>query len=451
MSQRPLVLVVDGDRDTLKAYVQVLSQLGWELLAATDREEALARLSEARPDVVLTELHLPDKDGIALIRELRRMDPELPVVAIATSVSIPLAVQAIREGAFECIPKPLTSERLRLVLEQALERRRSAGESRQPEEGFDGIVGKSPEICKVIEMIRKVAETEANVLIVGESGTGKELVARSLHRRSMRADKPFVPVDCASIPEHLLESELFGHEKGAFTNAHISRPGLFEYADGGTLFLDEVSQLSLPLQAKLLRVLQERQFRRVGGRKLISVDIRVLSATNRDLKREVVEGRFREDLYYRLNVITIALPPLREREGDIPLLADHFLQKFSTVNNKLVKGISDETMEMLKRYPWPGNVRELHNVIEHSVLLAEGEVITPDDLPSEVRGLEASCPVREDLPYREAKKAWMHRFEREYFLALLRRHNGNISQAARTAGVSRKTIQRFLKAYRSRP
>jgi len=443
MSRRPLILVLGDEGEVSKTYAQIFSQLGYEFLAAGE-EKALSGLSETQPDVVLTEF-LPGKDGITIIRELRCINPDLPVLVVADGRSAPSAMQAIREGAFEYIPKPFTLEHLKLALERALEYRRPV------EEGFDGIVGKSPGMCKVFEMIRKVAGTEANVLIVGESGTGKELVARSLHNRSARADRPFVPVDCASIPESLLESELFGHEKGAFTSAHTSRPGLFEHADGGTLFLDEVSHLGLPLQAKFLRVLQERQLRRVGGRKLIPVDIRVLSASNRDLREEVAKGRFREDLYYRLNVITISLPPLRERDGDIPLLADYFLRKFNKVNRKSIKGISDEAMEILERYSWPGNVRELQNAIERAVLLAEGDVITPDDLPPEVRGLEISCSIREDLPYKEAKKAWIRRFEREYFLSLLRRHNGNISRAARAAGVSRKTIQRFLKSYRSSP
>ncbi|HIE03682.1 MAG TPA: sigma-54-dependent Fis family transcriptional regulator [Candidatus Latescibacteria bacterium] len=447
MSRRLSVLVVGDDNEVLKA----LAQLGCEFLAV-NVDDALAKFRKARPDVALVEPHL--LDGRNFVRELLRMDPNLPVVIIADCSCAPSAVQAVREGAFEFILKPFTEEHLDLVLKRALERRRLAEEDHRLrcqcryDEGFDGIIGKSPRMCEVFGMIRKVAGTEANVLIVGESGTGKELVARSLHCRSTRADKPFVPVDCASIPENLLESELFGHEKGAFTSAHTSRPGLFEYADGGTLFLDEVSQMSLPLQAKLLRVLQERQFRRVGGRKLISVDVRVISATNRDLKKEVAEGKFREDLYYRLNVITISLPPLRERDGDISLLARYFLRKFSSTSGKPVRDISDEAMGMLERYHWPGNVRELQNVMERAVLLTEGEVITPQDLPPEVRSPQVP-PSWEELPYREAKRAWMERFEREYFLSLLRRHNGNISQAARAAGVSRKTIQRFLRSYRS--
>jgi len=449
MSQRPLILAVECDSDVLK----LITHIGYKTTVA-NMDEALNKFSELRPDVVLIEACSSVNHRGNLVKELLRMDPDLPVVVVTDCSSVPSAVQAIREGAFELILKPVITKHLDLAIERALEHRRLVEENYQLKcryegEEFDGIIGKSPGMCEVFGMIRKVAGTEANVLVVGESGTGKELVARSLHSRSTRADKPFVPVDCASIPENLLESELFGHEKGAFTSAHTSRPGLFEYADGGTLFLDEVSQLSLPLQAKLLRVLQERQFRRVGGRKLISVDVRVISATNRDLKREVAEGRFREDLYYRLNVVTISLPPLRERDGDISLLARYFLRKFSRTNGKPVRDISDEAMGMLERYHWPGNVRELQNVMERAVLLAEGEVITPQDLPPEVRSPQAPPPSWEELPYKEAKRAWMERFEREYFLSLLRRHNGNISQAARAAGVSRKTIQRFLRSYRS--
>ncbi len=301
---------------------------------------------------------------------------------------------------------------------------------------------------KVFKMIKKVAKTEANVLILGESGTGKELVARAIHSHSNRRDRPFVPVDCGALPESLLESELFGYEKGAFTGAYTQRPGIFEFAHQGTLFLDEVGNFSLGLQAKLLRVLQERQFRRVGGRRLIEVDIRVISASNHDPKEMVKEGKFREDLYYRLNVISITLPPLRERKGDIPLLAEYYLRKYSRLNHRTIKGISKEAMRFLEGYPWPGNVRELQNVIERAVSLTENEIIQPEDLPTSIRKNRTFSPVPGLLPFKEAKRRWVEEFEKRYFEDLLKKTDGNITRAAKEAGLNRKTIYRILRKYR---
>jgi transcriptional regulator with GAF, ATPase, and Fis domain len=307
-------------------------------------------------------------------------------------------------------------------------------------------------MAQVFETVRKVAKSDANILILGETGTGKELVAKSLHVNSRRSANAFIPVDCASLPENLLESELFGHEKGAFTGAQTSRPGLFEFANGGTSFLDEVGDVSLNLQAKLLRVLQERQVRRVGSNRMIDVDVRVISATNRDLGQLVAKGEFREDLYYRLNVISIALPPLRERKGDIPLLVQHYIAKYAASGGKEIGGIAPEAMQLLEEYRWPGNVRELQNVIERAVVLAERELLRPEDLPEHIRiRSEAAAsappiPVNE-LPLKRAKEEWASSFERDYLIQLLKRHEGNISQAAKTAGVDRKTIHRLMKKH----
>lgn len=315
-------------------------------------------------------------------------------------------------------------------------------------DSFDNIIGRSIPMRKIFEMIQKVTKTEANILILGESGTGKELVARSIHRHSNRRDKPFVPVDCGALPESLLESELFGYEKGAFTGALTQRPGIFEFANNGTLFLDEIGNFGLSLQAKLLRVLQEHQFRRVGGRKLIDVDIRVISASNQNLKKAVDEKKFREDLYYRLNVISITLPPLRERKGDILLLAEYYLKKYSKLNRRAIEGVSEAAMRFLERYFWPGNVRELQNVIERAVSLTENETIQSEDLPVSIRKSETYSPIPGYLSFREAKREWVNKFENRYLQDLLKRNNGNISRAAKAAGLNRKTIYRLLKKHK---
>ncbi|MGH7408894.1 MAG: sigma-54 interaction domain-containing protein, partial [Candidatus Methylomirabilales bacterium] len=351
---------------------------------------------------------------------------------------------------------PFTADQLQVVIARALTQRRLQEENRrlkqqlQESYRFENIVGRSLPMLQVFEVVKKVARSQANVLIVGESGTGKELVARSIHVNSPRAAKPFIPVDCASLPENLLESELFGHEKGAFTGAHMARPGLFEYGNGGTVFLDEVGDLGGNLQAKLLRVLQERQIRRVGSNKFISVDVRVISATNRDLAEGVKRGEFREDLFYRLNVISIPLPPLRDRKGDIPLIAHHYLHKYVGSSGKRITGISPEVLALLEAHSWPGNVRELQNVIERAVVLAEKETLLPEDLPEHIRAREAgtvAAESRADLPMKRAKDEWNRAFEKEYLGTLLKRHQGNISQAARAAGVDRKTIHRLLKKH----
>jgi len=387
---------------------------------------------------------------------VKRINPEAPVILFTAHATIETAVEAIKAGAFDYITKPFTADQLQVVIERALTQRRLQEENRRLKEQlqesyrFENIVGRSLPMLQVFEVVKKVARSEANILIVGESGTGKELVARSIHVNSTRAAKPFIPVDCASLPENLLESELFGHEKGAFTGAHMTRPGLFEYGNGGTVFLDEVGDLGGNLQAKLLRVLQERQIRRVGSNKLISVDVRVISATNRDLAEGVKRGNFREDLFYRLNVISIPLPSLRERKGDIPLIAHHYFQKYLASSGKKITGISREALALLEAHGWPGNVRELQNVIERAVVLAEKEILLPEDLPEHIRAREAGAlrpESRADLPMKRAKDEWNRAFEKEYLGTLLKRHQGNISQAARAAGVDRKTIHRLLKKH----
>ncbi|HEV8663273.1 MAG TPA: sigma-54 dependent transcriptional regulator [Candidatus Methylomirabilis sp.] len=456
MAEAARILVVDDEPDMVETVARILTRLGHESVTATDGRAALAALEREQPDLVLTDLRMPGMDGLEVLKEVKRVIPQAPVVLFTAHATIETAVEAIKAGAFDYITKPFTADQLQVVIERALTQRRLQEENRRLKEQlqesyrFENIIGRSLPMLQVFEVIKKVARSEANVLIVGESGTGKELVARSIHVNSARVAKPFVPVDCASLPENLLESELFGHEKGAFTGAHMTRPGLFEYANGGTVFLDEVGDLGGNLQAKLLRVLQERQIRRVGGNRLIPVDVRVISATNRDLEEVVKRAEFREDLFYRLNVISIPLPPLRERKGDVPLIAHHYLRKYVASSGKRITGIAPETLALLESHGWPGNVRELQNVIERAVVLAEHEGLLPEDLPEHIRVREAGAVAAEsrpDLPMKRAKDEWTRTFEKEYLRSLLKQHAGNISQAARAAGVDRKTIHRLLKKH----
>ncbi|MFQ5882893.1 MAG: sigma-54-dependent transcriptional regulator [Candidatus Methylomirabilales bacterium] len=453
------ILVIDDEEDMLENCSRILSRLGYEPLLEPDPQKGLARFEQEHPVITLTDLRMPGMDGLEVLRAIRRIDPEALVIVFTAFATVETAVEAVREGAFDYIPKPFSTDQLRLVIERALTQRRLLEENRRLREQltetyrFENIVGRSRPMVQVFDLIKKVAASEANIQILGESGTGKELIARCIHANSGRAARAFVPVDCASFPEHLLESELFGHEKGAFTGAVTMRRGLFEEAHDGTIFLDEVGDIPLPLQAKLLRVLQERQVRRVGGNRFLDVDVRVISATHQNLAQMVEEGKFREDLYYRLNVISLPLPSLRDRTGDIPLLAYHFLRRYAAQSGKEVKGIAPETLEVLEVYPWPGNVRELQNVMERAVVLAEEEMVSPTELPAGLR-LPQKAPtaaVDDHLSLKEAKRRWVETFERDYLMALLKKHQGNISQAAKTAGVDRKTIHRLMKRYQIAP
>jgi DNA-binding NtrC family response regulator len=425
-----------------------------------ESENFIQVLKAERPDLILTDLRMPKKDGMSVLKEAKAVDPDIVVLLFTAYGTIKSALEACKLGAFDYILKPFSAEQLRIAVNRGFKQKRLADENKylrsQLKEayGFNRIIGKSASLQKVLKLVKKVSKTEANVLIQGDSGTGKELIARNIHIHSDRSHRPFVPVDCASLPENLLESELFGHEKGAFTDAHVTRPGIFEYADGGTLFLDEIGELSITLQSKLLRTLQEHQVRRVGGRKLINVDVRIITATNKNLQKAVAEANFREDLFYRINVITIPLPPLRERMDDVPLLAKHYLKHFSKGSINEVNGISPKAMELLERYHWPGNVRELQNVIERAVSLTVSQTIVPDDLPEQIRlaGNPDDCvsPILSPTGsnYKEAKKDWLDLFEKQYLSDLLKRHCGNISKAALEAQVNRKTIHRLLKRHR---
>jgi DNA-binding NtrC family response regulator len=463
---RARVLIVDDEPDMVENCARILGRAGYDCLTATDPRRALGLLESDRPDLLLTDLKMPEVDGMALLRRAREVDPALPVIVVTAFATIESAVAAVKEGAFDYLPKNFSVDQLRVAVERALRHRglqvenRNLREQLQQTYGLENLIGRSPVMTQVFELVRKAARSEANILVVGESGTGKELIARAIHANSPRAGEAFVPVDCASLPEQLLESELFGHEKGAFTGAVRSKPGLVEMAHRGTLFLDEIAELPLGLQVKLLRALQERQIRRVGGTSLIDVDVRVVSATNRDLREAAARGQFREELYYRVNVIAIPLPPLRERAGDVKLLAHAFLRKYGQGR---VTGIDEAAMAALEVYAWPGNVRELQNVIERACALAESETVSRRDLPEHVLlpaaprpaaagapGADQALATSAGLPLKDAKERWMQVLEAAYLRDLLGRHDGNISAAAKAAGIDRKTFHRLINKYQLR-
>ena len=449
-------LIIDDEEDMLENCSRIIRRMGITCLTLGDGRDADLVIERERPYVILTDFAMPGRNGLDVLKLARGIDPDVVVILISGYATIPSVVEAMKEGAFDYLPKPFSADQLTVAVERAVRHRSLTEENRQlrtrlaQSQGFEGMLGASYPMRQVFDTIRKVAPGDANVLIYGESGSGKELVARSLHANSRRKDSPFVPVDCASLPENLLESELFGHEKGTFTGADATRPGLLEFASGGTFFLDEIGEMGINLQAKLLRVLQERQFRRVGGRKMIDVDIRVVAATNRDLEAAIRKGAFREDLYYRLNVINISLPPLRERVGDVPILADHFLGEYGKTAPTNPAGITPEAMKLLEAHSWPGNVRELQNVISRAVTLNTDETIGPEDLPDGLRRMDASPQPRlkGGMSFKDAKRRWLTAFEKEYLAELLKRHEGNISRAAVEAGIDRKTIHRLLNKHK---
>ncbi len=459
----PRILIVDDEPDMLANGSRILSRQGYVCATASDGRTALAVLERDRPDVLLTDLKMPEMDGMALMRHAHELDPALPVIVITAFATIESAVSAVKEGAFDYLPKSFSVEQLRVAVERALRHRGLQVENRnlrqqlQQTLGLENIVGRSPAMAQVFEVVKKAARSEANILVLGESGTGKELIARAIHANSPPAGQPFVPVDCASLPEQLLESELFGHEKGAFTGAVRTKPGLIETAHRGTVFLDEIAELPAALQVKLLRALQERQIRRVGGTALVDVDIRVVSATNRDLRDAIAKGQFREELFYRVNVIAIQLPPLRERAGDVGLLAHIFLKRYGQGR---VTDMADEAAAALERYAWPGNVRELQNVVERACALADGSQISIKDLPEHVAHASPGSvkpppsplagsvpPAGTELTLKAAKERWLKALEGSYLRELLARHDGNVSSAAKAAGIDRKTFHRLINKY----
>ncbi|MDE2237744.1 MAG: sigma-54-dependent Fis family transcriptional regulator, partial [Elusimicrobia bacterium] len=420
-----------------------------------DAPRALERLTRGTFDAVVADINMPGLSGLELLRAAKKTDAELPFILITAFPGVESAVQALRDGALDYLIKPFHPDDLRLKVARALEQRRLKGEHRlltrhlTREYATDGIVGASPSILEVLALVDKVAATAADVLILGESGTGKELIARRLHARSGRRGR-FVPVDCGAIPENLLENEFFGHERGAYTDAGEAAPGLLEFADHGTFFMDEVGELPGGLQAKLLRALQERQFRRVGGNAVQSVDVRVVAATNRDLKADVAAGRFRSDLFYRLNVVAIRVPPLRERPDDIRLLLEHFLPRYSKELDSNVLRVDPAALEILTSYSWPGNIRELQNVLKRSILLCGRSLLRPEDLPENLVSAPTE-PLEARGGFVERKRQGIQAFEREYFDALLKEHHGNAKAAAQAAALPLSNLYWYLKKYGLQP
>jgi len=454
MESHANILVVEDDRAQRESLQEILQQEGYEVETAPDGETGLQRLQEQGFDLVLTDMALPGLSGLDILKFLMQRQPHCLCIIITGYATVKNSVDAMRQGAYDYLPKPVDPQELRLVVHRALEHQRLQRENLNLKKqlykryGFANIIGTSEQINQLFELIRKVADTDSTVLLLGESGTGKELIARAIHYNSHRRQGPLVPVNCAAIPEELLESELFGHERGAFTHAIRTRIGRFEQASGGTIFLDEVADMSPGLQVKLLRVLQDRSFERIGGVKSIKVDIRVIAATNQDLEGLVGQGKFREDLYYRLNVIPIRIPPLRERVGDIPLLVAHFGQQFSQKKNKPSKRLSPAALESLSRYQWPGNVRELENLMERLIILTEGEVVEVEDLPQRFRQTDSLGIGGESIDFSpdglNLPQA-LHELERRLIVKALEQSNWVKSRAAQLLHLNRTTLIEKMK------
>ncbi|CEP66757.1 Signal transduction response regulator, receiver domain [Moorella glycerini] len=447
-------MVIDDEPDFLRNICRILKRWHYECIPVADSLRVGEYIRAEQPDIVITDLKMPQQDGFQVLQTVQAWNKETPVIVLTAYGSISSAVKAMKAGAYDYLTKPFNLDELRLVLERAAEQRRLKQENQNLHlqlmevYGEKNIIAVSENMLAAIGLAKKVACTETTVLITGESGTGKELLARFIHTHSLRSKKPFIPFDCTTLPENLMETELFGYQKGAFTGAVANKPGIIEIARGGTLFLDEIGELPLNLQAKLLRVLQEHQYRRVGGNEFLPADVRFIAATNRNLEQMVAAGQFRADLFYRLHVFPIKIPPLRERPEDIPVLATRFLQQFARQYEKTARTLSPPAQRLLEAYPWPGNVRELQNVIERAVLLAEGEIIYPAHLPSTLTRNDS--PVNIELAgesFKEVKRKHLEILEQEYFTRLLKKHRGNITRAAVEAGVNRRTIHRLIKKY----
>lgn len=449
------ILVLDDDASMLRACERLLCLEGFEVITSSEPEQAIELIDAHSVDAALIDVRMPSVDGLALLRVLQTKRPDVVVLLMTAYADIDTAVQAVKGGAFDFLTKPFeNADEAVARLHKAVEQRRLIAKTRWLERQvgeryrFSNIIGHAPKVREIFNLIEKVAPSDSTVLIEGESGTGKELVARSIHFNSLRKDRPFVTLNCSAISETLFESELFGHEKGSFTGAVQRKRGLFEEAHYGTIFLDEIGEVPLSVQPKLLRVLQEGEIRRVGGTEVIRVDVRIIAATNKSLADMVAAGRFREDLYYRLNVINLHLPPLRERREDIPLLVHHFLHKYAPRGGGPVKTIAPEALQILESYGWPGNIRELENVIERAVVLEEGPAILPKDLPAtmvesiEWHGLKGLPPL--ERSYRDAKEIILQRFDQAYGQNVLTRAAGNITAAAKYAGMDRSNFRKIL-------
>jgi len=443
MSKRPgKILVVDDDKVVLRAVTEILQREGYTVVAIDDAVEGLAASKDPTVDVAVLDIRMPHLSGMDLLRAIKQARPDVEVVMMTAFATVETAVEAVKAGAYDYLTKPFANiDEVSLTVAKALERKQ-----------FEDLIGQSSHMRAVFKLVETVSYSSATVLIQGESGTGKELVARAIHYRSPRKDKPFIAVNCSALTDTLLESELFGHVKGSFTGATANKKGLFEAADGGTIFLDEIGDVPPATQVRLLRVLQEGEVKRVGANETIKVDVRVIAASNVDLARAKDQGKFREDLFYRLNVITVALPPLRDRPEDVPLLAGHFLRMYAGKMGKKVTGIAPQAMEALVCHRWMGNVRELENVVERAVVLTSREVVDVEDLPQQLRespggGGDVEVLSLAHLPYAEAKRLAMRAFERRYLSALLEKSGHNVSSAARAAGVDRSNFRRLLKQY----
>jgi len=442
------ILVADDDQAILRTCRKILEHHGYEVTTAPDGDSALSLLKSSHYDLFLVDMLMPGLSGLETVSLARQVDPTLMILMLTAYATIQTAVEAVKRGVFDYLAKPFTADQLRSAVEQSLRQKQLLEENfNLPEQltnelGFDKILGTSEAMQKLFGTLQKVVRTNANILIQGETGTGKDLVARTIHAHSFRRDKPFLAVDCAALPENLLESELFGHEKGAFTGADRLKRGQLELAHTGTLFLDEIGELSFALQAKLLRVLQEREFRRLGSERQILVDIRVISATSRDLRNEIVAGKFRQELYYRLNAVTVSLPPLRDRQNDISILANHFLSHYCQEYQLTPPEVCSGVRKLFAGYEWPGNVRELQNVIQHAVLMAESKSIGLCDLPEYMQ-----TGSRAELSFLEVRDKEAETVEKPFLEDLLRKHRGNISKAAAEAKLSRKTIYRLVKRF----
>ncbi|MDN5347146.1 MAG: two-component system, NtrC family, response regulator AtoC [Clostridia bacterium] len=437
------ILVVDDEPNMGWLFTESLGKK-YKIVTAQSWPEGRKLFQGERPEVVLLDLYMPEIDGLTALREIKALRPEAQVIMMTAYASVPNAVEAMKAGAFDYLVKPFAMEDAEKAILKALEAYKNiflAGTWREA----SSIIGKSPQILKLLDTIAKVAPTNANVLLLGESGTGKELVAREIHRLSNRRDKPFVAINCAAMPENLVESELFGYEKGAFTGATSRKPGKFEQAHEGTLMLDEIADLPLMLQGKLLRALEQKEFERLGGTKAVAVDVRVISATNRDLETMVQNGEFRSDLFYRLAVVPIIMPPLREREGDVELLADHFLKDFSRKYNKKFRGFTPEVMASFLAYDWPGNVRELKNVIEQIVVLNDDEIVRPVHLPPKFKKVNEEKKGPPPVSLKDKKAEFIAELERKEICAALRLFGGNRTRAAKYLKISTRSLQMKIK------
>lgn len=454
------ILIADDDEASCQLFAEVLEREGYQVDQVQTGDEALARLREKAHDLLLVDVRMPGMSGLEVTRAVRKKYPCLPILVMTAFGSMETAIGAIHEGAFDFISKPMNLEELKKTVARALPQQQQQALRKKVSEEIEGgdqfgvVIGKSPAMVEVYKTIARVAPTKSTVLILGESGTGKELIARAIHEHSSRAAQPFVAVDCGALTETLLESELFGHVRGAFTGAVHDKKGVFEEADGGTCFLDEINDISLNLQAKLLRVLQEHEVRRVGAPKSIKVDARVVAATNKNLQRLVGNGALREDLYYRLKVVSIYLPPIRERPEDIPSLAEHFRRRYSQEAGKPVTSISSEAMKLLCDYPWPGNVRELENVIDRGVALSRQPLLTAEDLPDEVREGKASsfpCRLAQEEEFVFPGTPTMDEVKKRYLLHVLDLTQGNIARAAKILDMDRRSLYRMLVRYKIEP